>query len=189
MLLETNPADPTPVMFVALGLAVAAFIVYVVETVVAARNKPVADATKVVQSAAAATQVVADRLAASAAVPAQGVARAADAAPAPSFVPATLGELTDMIKALPAMIDSLVKGGPSLTSLIGAVLFLMIGALSAGVFQSPKPAPTTTQTPKPTDVPSTKTSSGEQKFCLVLAPAANCKTPVSDAPPAHPASP
>src|ERR1700733_2386452 len=123
----TTPPDVHWVMIVGLILACAAFIVYVAEAVIAFRNKPVAEAAKAVQNAASVGQAMTAQLA------------APPAAPAPGSAPAALRPLPGLIKALPAMLDSLVKGGPSLTSLIGAVLFLMIGALSAGVFQSPAP--------------------------------------------------
>lgn len=45
----------------------------------------------------------------------------------------TSAEAADLIKALATLTDSLLKSGPALWSLIGAVLFLLIAGLAAGV--------------------------------------------------------
>jgi len=47
----------------------------------------------------------------------------------------TIDEFNRMIEALAKLTDSLSKAGPSLTSLIAAVLFLAIAAMSSGVFR------------------------------------------------------
>lgn len=47
-------------------------------------------------------------------------------------VPATV--LTDLVKAFAALAEALAKAGPALWSLIGSLLFFLIGALAAGVF-------------------------------------------------------
>ena len=56
------------------------------------------------------------------------ITRAGDAA-----TTATPAEATEMIKALATLTDSLLKSGPALWSMIGAVLFLLIACLAAGV--------------------------------------------------------
>jgi hypothetical protein len=55
------------------------------------------------------------------------------------LAPVTVGELTDLIKALTGFTDSLAKAGPSLTTLIGSILFLAIAAIASGAI-SGKPA-------------------------------------------------
>ena len=47
-------------------------------------------------------------------------------------VPATV--LPDLVNALAALTEALAKAGPALWSLIGSLLFFLIGALAAGVF-------------------------------------------------------
>jgi Na+-transporting methylmalonyl-CoA/oxaloacetate decarboxylase gamma subunit len=47
-------------------------------------------------------------------------------------VPATV--LTDLVKAFAALVEALAKAGPALWSLIGSLLFFLIGALAGGVF-------------------------------------------------------
>lgn len=46
----------------------------------------------------------------------------------------TVGDLAELVKQLAALVDSLVKAGPALWALIGSLLFLLIGAVAAGVF-------------------------------------------------------
>ena len=46
-------------------------------------------------------------------------------------------EFAELVKALASLVDSLVKAGPALWSLIGSMLFLLIAALAAGAFTSP----------------------------------------------------
>ncbi len=54
----------------------------------------------------------------------------------------TPAEVTDMVKALASLSESLAKAGPALWSMIGAALFLLIAAVSAGVLQGkPEPPP------------------------------------------------
>jgi hypothetical protein len=95
------------VTIVALILGVVSFILYIVETVFALRNKPVEPAKEVMQRAAQAAE---------------------------QKTP-TIDEFNRMIEALAKLTDSLSKAGPSLTSLIAAVLFLSIAAISSGVFR------------------------------------------------------
>ena len=51
-------------------------------------------------------------------------------------VEADLDALTKLINALSSLSDSLAKAGPALTSLIGAVLFFAIAAVSSGALIS-----------------------------------------------------
>jgi hypothetical protein len=95
------------VTIVALILGVVSFILYIVEAVFALRNKPVEPAKEVMQRAAQA---------------------AVQKTP-------TIDEFNRMIEALAKLTDSLSKAGPSLTSLIAAVLFLAIAAISSGAFR------------------------------------------------------
>ncbi|WP_430424666.1 hypothetical protein [Phenylobacterium sp.] len=52
----------------------------------------------------------------------------------------TPAEVTDLVKALAALSESLAKAGPALWSMIGAALFLLIAAVSAGVLHGKPPA-------------------------------------------------
>jgi hypothetical protein len=95
------------VTIVALILGVVSFILYIVEAVFALRNKPIEPAKEVMQRAAQA---------------------AVQKTP-------TIDEFNRMIEALAKLTDSLSKAGPSLTSLIAAVLFLAIAAITSGAFR------------------------------------------------------
>lgn len=54
-------------------------------------------------------------------------------------VPVTAADLALVLEALAKLGDTLIKAGPALWRLLASVLFLLIAALSAGVFQgSPK---------------------------------------------------
>lgn len=54
----------------------------------------------------------------------------------------TPAEVTDLVKALAALGESLAKAGPALWSMIGSALFLLIAAISVGVLQGkPEAAP------------------------------------------------
>lgn len=53
-----------------------------------------------------------------------------------ALAPVTVGELTDLIKALTGFTDSLAKAGPSLTTLVGSILFLAIAAIASGAISS-----------------------------------------------------
>jgi len=46
-------------------------------------------------------------------------------------------DLSDLVKSLATLVESLVKGGPALWSLIGSLLFLVIAGFAAGIFTSP----------------------------------------------------
>jgi hypothetical protein len=50
--------------------------------------------------------------------------------------PPSAKDVAELVKALASLVDSLVKAGPALWSLIGSLLFLLIAALAAGVFSS-----------------------------------------------------
>ena len=54
----------------------------------------------------------------------------------PGAKAATLTDYTKLIEAIAKLSDSLAKTGPALTSLIGAILFLSIAAVSSGALQS-----------------------------------------------------
>jgi hypothetical protein len=95
------------VTIVALILGVVSFVLYIVEVVFALRNKPIEPAKEVMQRAAQA---------------------AVHKTP-------TIDEFNRTIEALAKLTDSLSKAGPSLTSLIAAVLFVAIAAMSSGVFR------------------------------------------------------
>ncbi|MBV9991329.1 MAG: hypothetical protein JOZ72_08540 [Alphaproteobacteria bacterium] len=51
----------------------------------------------------------------------------------------SLADATKLLEAFSKTIDSLAKAGPALTSLAASILFLGVGAISAGAFQ-PSPA-------------------------------------------------
>jgi hypothetical protein len=98
----------------ALILAVASFLLFAAEVVFALIRKPV---TEVKQ--------IADK---------------AGQAGAKSLTGATLPSIDDFSKLLSSMaslVESLSKAGPSLTSVMAAVLFLLIAAISNGAFQGP----------------------------------------------------
>lgn len=49
-------------------------------------------------------------------------------------------QVAELAKALAALVDSLVKAGPALWSMIGSLLFLLVACTAAGVFKDgPKP--------------------------------------------------
>ncbi len=48
--------------------------------------------------------------------------------------PPSVKDLAELVKQLAALVDGLVKAGPALWALIGSLLFLLIGAVAAGVF-------------------------------------------------------
>ncbi|MEO7691201.1 MAG: hypothetical protein ABIS51_18100 [Sphingomonas sp.] len=61
---------------------------------------------------------------------------------ASGLAPANIGELTDLVKALSTLSESLSKAGPALTVLIGSILFLALAALASGaIVCKPTPAP------------------------------------------------
>lgn len=53
---------------------------------------------------------------------------------ASGLTPTSFGELTEMVKALATLSDSLVKAGPALSVLIASILFLTIAAGASGAF-------------------------------------------------------
>lgn len=61
------------------------------------------------------------------------------------LTPVSLGELTDFTKALASLGETLVKAGPTVTTLLGAILFLTIATVGSGVVTG-KPAPSPTAT-------------------------------------------
>lgn len=66
------------------------------------------------------------------------------------LVPANVGELTDLVKALSTLSESLSKAGPALTVLIGSILFLAIAAFASGAITGkPAPAPREAQSRVP----------------------------------------
>jgi hypothetical protein len=50
-------------------------------------------------------------------------------------------QVAELAKALAALVDSLVKAGPALWSMIGSLLFLMVACTAAGVFTEAPEAP------------------------------------------------
>ena len=48
--------------------------------------------------------------------------------------PPSAKDFAELVKALASLVDSLVKAGPALWSLIGSMLFLLIAAAAARVF-------------------------------------------------------
>lgn len=60
---------------------------------------------------------------------------------AQGLTPVSVGELTDLVKALTSLSESLSKAGPALALLIGSILFLSIAAVASGaVVGKPGPA-------------------------------------------------
>lgn len=55
--------------------------------------------------------------------------------------PISVDELTKLVEAMSKLTDSLAKAGPSLTSLIGAVLFFAIAAIASGAITGHPDAP------------------------------------------------
>jgi hypothetical protein len=68
--------------------------------------------------------------------------------------PANVPEMTELLKAAAALADSLGRIGPTLTSLIGAILFATIAALAThalpGTDLKAAPTPKASPTPAPT---------------------------------------
>ena len=61
---------------------------------------------------------------------------------------ATVEDYSKLLDAASKLTDSLSKAGPALVSLVGAILFLLIAAVSSGAFKnSVGPAGSTSQTP------------------------------------------
>jgi hypothetical protein len=50
-----------------------------------------------------------------------------------------VGEFTKLLEAISKLTDSLAKAGPSLTSLIGAILFYAIAAVASGALHDTPP--------------------------------------------------
>ena len=71
-------------------------------------------------------------------------------------------EVTDLIKALASLSESLAKAGPALWSLIGACLFLLIAAVSTGVLRPPPadPAPKSDAAAASTATPTSPAKAG-----------------------------
>ena len=105
--------DSHLIVIVGLWLASLSFLIYVIETVVALRVKPVAESKEVAKQAGMRAGLVADNI------------------PKP-----TLPEFTALMEGLAKLIDSLSKAGPALTSIAASILFLLIAAIGAGAFQS-----------------------------------------------------
>lgn len=101
--------------YAALGAGTICFLIYVLEAVAALRVKPAAS-----EAAGAVT------------TQAKGMA-------GPN--PVSIDELTKLIEAMSKLTDSLAKAGPSLTSLIGAILFFAIAAVASGAITGSPPAP------------------------------------------------
>lgn len=81
--------------------------------------------------------------------------RAAIAAGKARAETATPKDAAEVLKALAAIIDSLVKAGPSLWSMMGAALFLLVACLASGVMSpsaaaAADPAAAETSAPSPT---------------------------------------
>jgi hypothetical protein len=53
---------------------------------------------------------------------------------AKTIAPVPVTVLPDLVNAFAALAEALAKAGPALWSLIGSLLFFLIGALAAGVF-------------------------------------------------------
>jgi hypothetical protein len=104
--------DAHLIVIAGLWLASLSFLIYVVETVVALRAKPVAESKEVVKQAGMRAGLVADTI------------------PKP-----TLPEFTALIEGFAKLTDSLSKAGPALTSIAASILFLLIAAIGAGAFQ------------------------------------------------------
>lgn len=86
---------------------------------------------------------------------AEAEVRAAIAAGKARAEAATPKDAAEVLKALAAIIDSLVKAGPSLWSMIGAALFLLVACLASGVMSppaaaAPDPAAAEISEPSPT---------------------------------------
>lgn len=57
------------------------------------------------------------------------------------LTPASVGEMTDLLKALAALTDSLGKIGPAVTALVGSIFFAAIAALASGALPGSPPPP------------------------------------------------
>jgi hypothetical protein len=104
--------DTHLIVIAGLWLAGLSFLIYVIETVVALRVKPVAESKEVAKQAGMRAGLVADNI------------------PKP-----TIPEFTALMEGLAKLIDSLSKAGPALTSIAASILFLLIAAIGAGAFQ------------------------------------------------------
>jgi hypothetical protein len=60
---------------------------------------------------------------------------------------ATVEEYSKLLDAASKLTDSLSKAGPALVSLVGAILFLLIAAVSSGAFKNSGLSGSTSQTP------------------------------------------
>jgi hypothetical protein len=96
-----------------LCLAGLSFLIYVIEIVAALCTKPLTGSKALAKQAGLRAGLVGD-----------------------SIAKPTLPELTALIEGLAKLTDSLSKAGPALTSIAASILFLLIAAISAGVFQS-----------------------------------------------------
>lgn len=56
-------------------------------------------------------------------------------------IPVTAADVAALLEAVAKLGDALIKAGPALWRLLASVLFLLIAALSAGVFQGSPPQP------------------------------------------------
>ncbi len=100
------------VTFVALAAGSICFLIYVASAVLTMIGKPHQAATEMVAKAKA--------------MPPPGGASAAD--------------YTKLLEAAAKLTDSLSKAGPTLVSLIGAILFVLIAAVSSGALKNAPPA-------------------------------------------------
>ncbi|MGH7023275.1 MAG: hypothetical protein ACREEB_06745 [Caulobacteraceae bacterium] len=117
--------DATLVTWACLIAGAICFVLYVAEAIVTIATKP---------AAAAAADTATPHLKAHAAA----VMAKADF---------SVDDLTKVLDSTSKLTDSLAKAGPALTSLVGAILFFAIAALSSGALhggaQSANPAPAT----------------------------------------------
>ena len=125
------------VTMTAIGLAIGASVLFAAEVVTAIWRKPVSDANALAKKAAAAAQAK----------------QADEKGILPGALP-SLDDFSKLLTALATLTESLSKAGPSLTSVIAAVLCLLIAATSGGAFRSPdhptKDPSHVTQQPPPT---------------------------------------
>lgn len=80
-------------------------------------------------------------------------AAAATSAEATAASPESISALSELTKGLAALAESLAKAGPSVTSIIGAVLFYAIAAVGSGALVSSDAQP---ETESPVTAPSPK---------------------------------
>jgi len=109
------------IAYTALVVGTICFLVYIVDAAITLAMKP-----KALRASGEAANIV------------------ARAKPDPN-ARAAVTDLTGLAEALAKLADALAKAGPTLTSLIGAVLFYAIAAIASGSVQSApeKPAPST----------------------------------------------